>query len=208
MTDSLYTLVYAAVLALVCATALTGVDRFTADRKQANAKAEEIRNILGVLGVAYDPDASVKQLVEAFDQNVQIEHRDELTTYAYRPYGEGSTAQAVAVAFAGPGLWGPVKGLLALDADMRTIVGITFYHQEETPGLGGEIGSPWFAARFRGKSITDASGKGGIRIVRSGQAADNEVDAITGATMTCQKVEDMLNDVIERITRKRDANGR
>ena len=56
MKDNLHTLLYAVVMGLICATAMTGVDRFTAERKQANAKAEEIRNILGVLGVRFDSE--------------------------------------------------------------------------------------------------------------------------------------------------------
>lgn len=208
MKDSLYTLVYASVLALVCATALTSVDQLTASRKKANQIAEKNRNILAVLGVEYDPDAPAEELVEVFEANVQRGSMGELTTYAYRPAGADSPPQAIAVAFAGPGLWGPIKGFLALDAAMEKVMGLTFYQQEETPGLGGEIGSEWFRAQFKGMSITDADGNPGIRIVRIGRANDNEVDAITGATMTCDKVESMLNEVIEQIVRERGAHGR
>ena len=55
---SLYTLIYAAVLGLVCALTLTVVDGFTATRKAENAEAEEVRNILTVLGVPVDAGAA------------------------------------------------------------------------------------------------------------------------------------------------------
>lgn len=223
MKDSLHTLLYAVVLGLVCATALTAVDRFTASRKQANAKAEEIRNILGVLGVRFDPDASSEELVKTFAENVRVGNFGKLTTYTYHPSGGDSNAQVVAIPFAGPGLWGPIKGFLSLEADMETIRGITFYEQEETPGLGGEIAAAclcsklassancpaWFRHQFRGKRITNLAGQAGIHIVRRGTGtAINEVDAITGATMTSDKVEAMLNVVIRQIIKERNKHGR
>ncbi len=206
MKDSLHTLLYAVVLGLICSTALTSVDHFTAARKGANAQAEEIRNILDVLGVRFGPDASSEELVRIFAANVHIESQGELTTYTYRLSGGNSNVQAVP--FAGPGLWGPIKGFLALDMDKETVVGISFYEQEETPGLGGEISSQWFRRQFEGRTIRDTAGKPGIRIRRDGATARNEVDAITGATMTCEKVEAMLNVVISRIVRERDKHGR
>jgi len=206
--DSLRTLVYAAVLGAVCASLLTGAATFTEPYKKSNARAEEMRNILGVLDVPHDPHASSRELVEVFEKNVRVAQRGELATYVYRSAGSPAAAQVVAIPFAGPGLWGPIKGLLSLDAEMKTIRGITFYEQEETPGLGGDIGSPWFRGQFKGKRIEDAAGRPGIRIRRDGVVGLNEVDAITGATMTCEKVEDMLNRAIERITEARTRHGR
>ena len=206
MKDSLHTLLYAVVLGLICATALTSVNHLTAGRKQANAKAEEIRNILGVLGIRFDSGASSEELVKIFAENIHVENQGGLVTYTYRSSEGNSNVQAVA--FAGPGLWGSIKGFLALDVDKEIIVGITFYEQEETPGLGGEISSQSFRRQFEGKTIRDIAGKPGIRIRRDGAIGFNEVDAITGATMTCDKVETMLNVVIRRIVQERDKHGR
>ncbi|KKL53979.1 hypothetical protein LCGC14_2270000 [marine sediment metagenome] len=208
MKDSLHTLLYAVVLGLICATALTAVDRFTADRKEANAKAEKIRNILGVLGVPFNSDASSEDLVKIYNDNVSEKPLGKLTTYVYRSSSGNSDVEAVAVPFAGPGLWGPIKGFLALDMDKETIVGITFYQQEETPGLGGEIVSPSFRRQFEGKTIRDIKGNPGILIRRGGAKYPNGVNAMTGATMTCDKVEAMLNIVINRIVQERDKHGR
>lgn len=223
MKGSVHTLVYATVLGLVCALLLTGAARLTAPYRTSNAEAERIRNILSVLGVPYDPLASSEAVVEAFETNVRMEKRGELTTYVYvPPENEGAAeAVAVAVAFSGRGLWGPIKGLLSLEPDMTTIRGISFYEQEETPGLGGEIATAclggdeghvpdcpaWFRHQFEGKIIQDATGKPGIRIVRGGASGANEVDAISGATMTSGRIEAMLNAIIRQIVEERDKNG-
>ena len=205
MKDSLYTLLYAVLLGLTCATALTAVNEFTKARKQANAEAEEMRNVLGVLGVPFDSKAASEELVKIYKAKVKEKPLGDLTTYAYSsPEG----VEVVAFPFEGSGMWGSIKGFLAMNMDKETITGITFSQQQETPGLGGEIASQAFRQRFVGKTIRDIAGKPGIRIRRGGAKAPNEVDAITGATTTCDKVEAMLNDVVTLITQERDKDGR
>jgi Na+-transporting NADH:ubiquinone oxidoreductase subunit C len=200
---SAYTLGYAAVLGSVCAFLLTAAASFTAPYKKANAEAEKNHNILNVLKVSYPSKSSSQQLVKIFEESVRLEQLGELKLYRYVPPKDSDNDETVAVGFEGPGLWGPVKGFLALGQDMKTILGITFYEQEETPGLGGEIVSSWFREQFVGKSIVDEAGNPGIIIKSGGEPAPNKVDAITGATMTCDKVQAMLNEVIKSIVEEK-----
>jgi Na+-transporting NADH:ubiquinone oxidoreductase subunit C len=87
---------------------------------------------------------------------------------------------------------------------MKMILGLTIYEHEETPGLGGEIGASWFKDQFRGRSIVDSSGKPGIYIKQGGgELTPNEVHAITGATMTCDKLQAMLSVLADQIVRER-----
>jgi len=201
--NNVYTLFYAGVLGTVCSLLLTAVASFTAPYQQANAKAEKNRNILGVLQVQYAPGASSQELVQIFEDNVLSEQKGVLTMYRYVPPKDSDKTETVAVGFEGPGLWGPVKGFLALDKDMRTIRGVTFYEQEETPGLGGEIVTAGFRDQFVGKSIVDEAGNPGIIISSGGDPAANKVDAISGATMTCDKVQAMLNETIKSIVEEK-----
>ena len=205
MKGNLYTLYYATFLGTVCALLLTAAANFTQPYKAANQKADEILNILTALGVPLTADVSPTQIDEIFKANVDEEIRGENIFYVYSPSGSQGKVEAVAVAFSGPGLWGLIKGFLALEPDRRTIRGITFYEHEETPGLGGEIGATWFRDQFSGKSIVDKSGKAGI-VIRSGgvERRSNEVDGITGATMTCDKVQAMLNTVIKTIVEEQN----
>lgn len=186
-------------MATFCALVLTGAAEFTEPYKQSNAQAEEMRSILSVLDAPFSPDASSTEMVEIFEQNVREEQQDDITLYIYAPGEDKDNIQAIAVKFAGPGLWGPIKGFLSLEPDMKTIRGIVFYEQEETPGLGGDIAKDDFRDQFKGKTIEIEPGSPGIYLVRGGATAANEVDAITGATMTCDKVQQMLNKVIKKI---------
>ena len=198
MKGSLYTLVYAAVLGSACALLLTGAAEFTEEARKANAEAEEALNILLALKVPLPGNITSKQIVELRDQNIQGEE-----PYVYSPPDANGKVLAVAIRFAGLGLWGPIKGFLALEPDMKTIRGITFYEQEETPGLGGEITSEGFRGQFEGKSIIGPDGVPGIIISVGGEDAPNKVDGISGATMTCDKVQAMLNEAIKGVVKEK-----
>lgn len=202
MKDNVYTLCYAGVLGTVCALLLTAAASFTKPYREANADAEKKRNILNVLRVPYSPKISSKQLLEVFEASVTPEKYGELDIYRYAPAKEPGKA-TIAILFEGPGLWGPIKGFLALDPEIETIRGITFYEQEETPGLGGEIVSWGFRKNFVELPIRDETGKVGIIISSRGEPAPNKVDAITGATMTCDKVQAMLNEAIKIIVEEK-----
>ena len=201
MKGSVYTLFYAAVLGTVCALVLTFAASFTAPYQEANRKAEEVKNILLALNVSVPEKASSEELVEIYKKNVQEQERGDITTYVYTP--PGNNDGAIAMRFAGPGLWGPIKGFLALDPKITKIQGITFYEQEETPGLGGEIVKPSFRDKFVGLVIRDEAGNPGIIIKNGGEAAVNKVDGISGATMTCDKVQEMLNEAIKSIVEEK-----
>jgi len=201
--NNVYTLFYAGVLGTVCSLLLTAVASFTAPYQEANKEAEKNRNILGVLQVPYQPGASSQELVEIYKDNVRLEQSGELTMYRYVPPKDSGNEETVAVGFEGPGLWAPIKGFLALNKDMRTIRGVTFYEQEETPGLGGEIVTDKFRDQFIGRSIVDEAGNPGIIISSGGEPAANKVDAISGATMTCDKVQAMLNEAISSIVEEK-----
>jgi Na+-transporting NADH:ubiquinone oxidoreductase subunit C len=202
--NNIYTLFYAGVLGTVCSLLLTAAASFTKPYKEANQESEEALNILLALKVPLQENMSSKQVVEARDKNVKEQMRGDLTTYVYSPPEANGKVLATAMRFSGPGLWGPVKGFLALEQDMKTIRGITFYEQEETPGLGGEIVKEGFRKRFVGQKIHDKDDNVGIVICKPGSAKEqNEIDGITGATMTCDKVQAMLNEAIKSIVEEK-----
>ena len=202
MKGSAYTIGFAAVLGLVCSLLLTAAASFTKPYKEANQQAEEARNILLALNVPGVEEATSKEVLALRDAKVQKTQRGDITTYTYSPGGANAKPEAVAIRFAGPGLWAPIKGFLAMDPALTMIKGLSFYEQEETPGLGGDIVKDWFLARFTDLSIRDADGKPGI-IIGSGEDAPNRVDGISGATMTCDKVQAMLNEAIKSIVEEK-----
>jgi len=95
----------------------------------------------------------------------------------------------------GNGLWDEIWGCVALEKDLTTVVGASFDHKGETPGLGAEIkDNPAFSRQFKGTKIFDADGNFTSINVRKGGAKDrtHEVDGISGATVTADGVGEML----------------
>lgn len=201
MKDNLKTLLFAVVLGLVCAGLLGGVSVFTAPYREANEKAEEVRNFLGAMNVPVPPGTGAQELLGIFARNLKKRELGALTAYDYIPEGSASaTPVAVAVPFEGMGLWAPIKGVIALKPDMRTIISVRFYKQEETPGLGGEISSERFLKQFVGKWLLTEEGQPCLKIVKPGTPRDEfGVDGITAATMTSDKVQEMLKQLALRL---------
>ena len=95
----------------------------------------------------------------------------------------------------GTGLWGPVWGYIALGDDLNTITGVVYDHKGETPGLGAEITTAPFEDQYIGKKIFNNDTFVGVGVTKgegSSEGNDHAVDAITGGTITCRGVQDMV----------------
>ncbi len=103
----------------------------------------------------------------------------------------------------GTGLWGPVWGNIAVKDNFSTVVGVTFGHKAETPGLGAEIDTKIFQAQFVGKELFRDGKFQSISVVKGGigtmpnDMQIHGVDAISGGTITSVGVSDMLANCLE-----------
>jgi Na+-transporting NADH:ubiquinone oxidoreductase subunit C len=97
----------------------------------------------------------------------------------------------------GKGLWSTLYGFLALEGDLKTIAGITFYEHGETPGLGGEVDNPLWKQQWEGKLAFDETGAVRIEVIkgrvdRSREEAKYQVDGLAGATLTTRGVDEFV----------------
>ena len=114
----------------------------------------------------------------------------------------GGRASVYAIPVYGKGLWSTLYGYLALEDDLDTVRGMTFYKHGETAGLGAEIDRAWFQNNFVGKRIFDGNALRSIQVVKGkvadvfSNAADHTyaVDGISGASMTGRGVTNLLTD--------------
>ncbi|MDE0219393.1 MAG: NADH:ubiquinone reductase (Na(+)-transporting) subunit C [Spirochaetaceae bacterium] len=196
------------------------------ERQQFNEEVNVKRNILMAVGVldrdremeldeidamyqesvqsfAVDPEGTIVEGVsgESLDLEVVLQNPD--TSQHHYPVfvatdAGGSTVYAIPVF--GKGLWSTLYGYLALEADLETVRGMTFYAHGETPGLGAEIEQAWFQDNFVGKKIYDAGALRTIQVVKGtvenriqdpGER-DYFVDGISGATITGRGVSNLL----------------
>jgi len=110
---------------------------------------------------------------------------------------EGDDVEGIILPIHGYGLWSTLYGFLALDADARTIHGITFYSHGETAGLGGEVDNPRWKALWPGRLAFDDEGDVAIHVIKghAGPPKEDpyEVDGLSGATITSNGVSNMLD---------------
>ncbi len=97
----------------------------------------------------------------------------------------------------GKGLWSTLYGFIALEKDLRTIHGITFYEHAETPGLGGEIDNPRWKDIWKGKQAFDEKGALRIEVIKgvvdtSRPEARYQIDGLSGATHTTHGVDALV----------------
>lgn len=96
----------------------------------------------------------------------------------------------------GYGLWSTMYAYVALDSRGERVKGVTFYSHAETPGLGAEIENARWRGSWIGKRLVDDAGQVRFDIAKGVPAeaeADYHVDAISGATLTGNGVENMIH---------------
>ncbi len=222
MKEKLYVIVFALVISAAASVILTFSNSVLKERIERNKELELYTSVLSVLEIELDGDENFEEIEQKFREHAKQIYREEEVggkikgLDIYRGVKDGEVVGYV-IKIAGAGFWGPIKGFIALEPDMKTIKGITFYEQEETPGLGGRIVEKEFQEQFvKGKAIYSAEGDLGFYLTpakgplfdlvgKQGTEFANEVDAITGATETSSALQKFLNkalDTFDEIKRK------
>jgi Na+-transporting NADH:ubiquinone oxidoreductase subunit C len=192
-----YIFIYSAVLVVVAALILTVVSVSLKPLQTRNQQAETKQMILKTIGV----EATRENADKLFDQYISVGaypsvRPDEATeegVHGSTPLQFYRYDAGIIIPMRGTGLWGPIWGYLALDST-STVVGAVFDHKGETPGLGGEIATDKFAARFIGKKMDTQA----IHLKKNADHGNPyEVDAISGGTMTSNGVTAMLAKAYE-----------
>ncbi|MEM1062771.1 MAG: Na(+)-translocating NADH-quinone reductase subunit C [Planctomycetota bacterium] len=121
-----------------------------------------------------------------------------VTAYVISP--EAGELPQLVLPIRGKGLWSTLYGFLALKVDFgqldpseRFVVnGITYYEHAETPGLGGEVDNPNWKAQWPDLKAFDSEWTPKIAVSKSVADPDYHVDAMAGATITSDGVENMV----------------
>lgn len=200
-----YIILYSTVMVVIVAILLAVAALALKPRQDANDLNEKKRNILSSLSAENE---SYDQFIDAYVVNAEGQRidgdvfallNDLPTAFAEGkfPVFEAKDGRMV-IPVTGMGLWGPVWGYVALEKDMNTISGIIMAHKGETPGLGAEIATPKYQAKFVGKTIFEGDKFVSVTL-RKGGAKDpaHEVDAISGGTKTSDGVTAMLYNSLE-----------
>lgn len=217
-----YTIIYSIILVAVVGVVLSVVYQAMRPKQIENIENDTKRQILAAALITPKDGENIAELYnayitdsfvinsngdkiengpKAFDINVSLEVKkpvEERELPVFVCNTENGTKYIVPVY--GAGLWGPIWGYVAMDANGDTIYGAYFAHQGETPGLGAEIEKPAFSDQFKGQDIFSRSGEfSSVQVVKRGQepAEGSYVHAISGGTITSQGVSKMLYNSLE-----------
>jgi Na+-transporting NADH:ubiquinone oxidoreductase subunit C len=140
--------------------------------------------------------ADLSSPLAAKDDTAKI-RRLEKYAVVYLVKDPGGKIQEVVLPVRGKGLWSTMYAYVALDRDMTTIRGISFYEHGETPGLGGEVENENWQDSWRGKKVYDQNGKQQLHVVKGKAAseapqADFQIDGLSGATLTTKGVDNLM----------------
>jgi len=193
---------YMFLITLFFASLVSAVKVLSEGKIQLNEAIKQQRIILRVLQIPVNDKAPDESVIRLFDMRVKAIEGGQKTLYV--GYEEdGQTVQGYAFPVGGSGLWGPIEAMVGIDPQATKILGLAFYGHSETPGLGGRITERWFTDQFTGLPLRPIEGDQNIFYLKpEGTAeASNELDAITGATITSSSVEAFLNKELDNFLR-------
>ncbi|MBN1422057.1 MAG: FMN-binding protein [Planctomycetes bacterium] len=196
-----WTIAYAAILSLFCATALTVTSGIAKPYYLRNKERERLGLSLRALGIPVPDGGTIEETYAAFVRT------GETGGVEYLEYRDGGKLMAVAFDAEGQGLWSTIKAYVALEPDLETVRSIAVYEEQETPGLGAEIESEGFRGQFPGKRLLDEAGNLALRVAKAGSARPGEIDGISGATITGEGVNRILAKVAEMARTVRRVRG-
>lgn len=224
-----YTFAFAAIVCAVCSFLLAVASAGLRAQQEKMVELDRQMNVLKAFGVSTTtPDGrkmSADEVQEIFREHIRdivlnaetgevipdlrvanvsrddLEKKRRLPLYQWIENGE---VTKYAFPISGKGLWSTIYGYLALERDLSTVAGVTFYRHGETPGLGGEIERDWFQNQFRGKKVYADGRLLPFEVVkgrvsdRYPQGNDHAVDGISGASMTGQGLTQFIRADLER----------
>ena len=227
--DDRQLILFALAVCVTCSVLLSGVAAGLRDRQQREIELDRRINVLKAFGVETRDDAgsriSAADVDDIFADHIgemalhaetgeeidpeeldprKVRTKEQLPLYYWHEDGE---RQRYAFPVSGAGLWSTIYGFLALDEDLATISGVTFYDHGETPGLGGEIERPWFQEQFQGKKLLKDGDPVEMQTVKGGvesrypEGNPHAIDGISGATITGKGVTRFISEDFRRYNR-------
>lgn len=172
--------------------ALAGIQLTLAPKIEANKLNETLEKVPElILG------ADAAQALAENGQEMTID-RQYMTagskTYSVFNAGMDNQITGWVIKAAGQGYADKIELLVGVDKTVNTITGLFILDQKETPGLGNKIMEKAWRGQFSGKPIEKP-----LTAVKTGADAVNEINAITGATISSKAVCDIVNQSLKNL---------
>ena len=177
MKKSMQMITVLATVGLISGASLVGVYNYAAPRIEKNKQDERNAALKKVIPAAKCFEAFSKDGIELY-KGLDLSGR--VVGYAFQAAGNGYA--------------GTIELMAGIDADLENLTGIEIISSIETPGLGDKIRRADFRDQFKGLSVLPE-----IIYTKEKLTAPNEIQAITGATISSRSIVAILNARIEEI---------
>lgn len=223
--SNLYIITYSVLMVVIVAFLLAFVSKSLQSKSEANVAIDKKSQILSALNIRNLESEQIEKKYsdvivadQVLDKHGNIvkdgKNKDEdAFTMSSKDISEnllplyvckidGETKYVVPVY--GMGLWGALWGYISINKDGNTVYGSYFSHQSETAGLGALITEKKFQDQFKNKVIFGNS-KVLLSVVKAGKKVNglpnnSRCDAVTGATLTSDGVDEMLKTSLKKYT--------
>jgi len=180
-------------LAFLFGMSLAGIQLTLSPKIEMNKTNETLGKVpelvLGVEGAA--ALGNTGKALEIDSRVVDVEKNNKKTFYrVFEAIDKGKPVGWV-VKSSGQGYADKIELLIGFGPRMQAIKGLFILEQKETPGLGNKISDWKWRQQFVNKLIDRP-----LTVVKTGARASNEIDAITGATISSRSVCAIVNNTI------------
>ena len=181
------------VLCLCFGSALAAVHVVLSPAIEANKLNETLEKVPGL--VMGEETAAVMQqggeVLEIESVPVQVEKSGRNLSYAvYKAISKGERVGWV-IKSSGQGYADKIELLVGVSGKTDTITGLFVLDQKETPGLGNKVIETRWRDQFIGKPAGSA-----LSVTKSGASTSEEIDAVTGATISSNAVVQIVNTAL------------
>lgn len=181
-------------LAIIFGSSLAGVQAALGPRIEDNKLKETLEKVpVVILGqTAADELVAKGQPLTVTPNIVSVDKHGVTKFYTlYRAdFVDGTTAGWVAKT-SGQGYADRIELLVGMDQDAEKVTGLFILDQKETPGLGNKIVEDPWRAQYSGKSTATP-----FTVVKLPKGGVNEIDAISGATISSDAVTNLVNQTV------------
>ncbi|MGV8983562.1 RnfABCDGE type electron transport complex subunit G [Clostridium sp.] len=141
--------------------------------------------------VAADKQAAMKELLPNADKFEVSDVKGNEKISEVNTALKGTEIAGYAIKVAPKGYGGPIEIMVGISSDGK-VTGMKILTLAETPGLGANAPKPQFSGQF-----TDKPTKDKLEVVKVAPSKENQIQAITGATITSKAVTLGVNDAID-----------
>lgn len=145
--------------------------------------------------IAMNEDKTIEEAIFALQTATQqVEEINVGDTIVYTLFDNNRNLLGYAFLVQGQGYQGKIKILAVIEPSLQRLQGIEIVESVETPGLGAKIQDESFKKQFKELDVIPQ-----IEYVKGSLQSDNQVQAITGATISSRAVVNILNKRIEAL---------